>query len=68
MEEGSRRTVGYALFGVAALMLLGAALVATGSFRVAPDARTLIATVLGGVAILDAALGAYFVVTSGPHG
>jgi hypothetical protein len=67
MDEDSRRTVGYALFGAAALMLLGAALVATGSFRVTPDARTLIATVLGGVAVLDAALGAYFVFTGDTH-
>jgi hypothetical protein len=68
MQEDKRHLVGYALFGSALLMLLGAGLVATESFRVAEGSRMLISSILGGVAVVDAALGAYFIFTGGSSG
>ena len=65
-EQGAkRRVVGMVLLGSAVMMAAVALLAYSGVFEVTSGAERTIASVLGGVAILDFAMALYFL-TSNP--
>jgi hypothetical protein len=63
-HDGARRIVGFALFGSAGLIGLIAALILAGIIVVADESQQSVGLILGGVALLDAVLGLYFVLSS----
>ena len=64
-QRAKRRVVGMVLLGSAVMMAVVALLAYSGVFEVTSGAERTIATVLGGVAILDFAMALYFL-TSDP--
>jgi hypothetical protein len=64
MEGGQRRTLGFVLFGSAVLMVVVAGLLWAGVIDMADDSRGTVATAVGMMGILDAAVGGYFILSS----
>jgi hypothetical protein len=62
-KKAKRRIVGFALMGSAFLMLAIASLVYAGTIDVSEQARSLVASVLGFVAVTDLGLAAYFILS-----
>jgi hypothetical protein len=62
-EPGSRRIVGFALAGSAAMLVLVATLIYTGVFGVAEQSRSIVAGAMGVAAILDLLFALYFIVS-----
>ena len=65
MEGNQRRTIGFALFGSAAVLIVIAWLMSSGSFGLDEESRPTISMLLGGVGVLDAILGVYFILSAG---
>ena len=65
MEGGQRRTIGLALFGSSAVLIVIAWLISGGLFELAEESRSTVAMLLGGVGVLDAILGVYFILSPG---
>jgi hypothetical protein len=64
MAGTGRRAVGFALFGSSALLGLVAVLAFAGALGLAEESSGTVAAIVGGVAVLDAALGVYFLVSA----
>ena len=62
-QQGSRRIVGYALAASAVVLGAVAALIYTGVFGVAEQARGIVAGAMGVAALLDMVLAVYFIVS-----
>ena len=65
MEGQQRRTIGFALFGSSALLIVMAWLISGGLFGLAEESRPTVSMLLGAVGVLDAIMGVYFVLSSG---
>lgn len=65
MEGNQRRTIGFALFGSAVVLIVIAWLISGGSFGLEEESRSTMSTLLGGVGVLDAILGVYFILSAG---
>ena len=63
-SHAARRIVGFALFGSAGLIGLVAALILAGVLGVAEESRQTLGLIIGAVALLDAVLGLYFVLSA----
>jgi hypothetical protein len=63
-RQGSRRIVGFALAGSAAVLMVVAALIYTGVFGVAEESRAIVAGAMGVAAVLDMLLAVYFMASS----
>ena len=59
-KRAKRRIVAVSLLGSAAMMLVVAYLAASGVFEVSGGAQSMVTRVLGGIAVVDVALAAYF--------
>jgi hypothetical protein len=65
VEGNQRRTIGFALFGSSAVLLVIAWMISGGSFGLGEESRPTISMLLGGVGVLDAILGVYFILSAG---
>jgi hypothetical protein len=63
--DGKRRTVGLAMFGSAAVMGAASVLLLTGIVCMEGQSNHTLGALIGGVAVLDALLGVYFVLSGG---
>jgi hypothetical protein len=62
--EDKRRAIALVLFGSAGLLGLASALVLTGVIGVDGQSSVTVGSIVGGAAVLDALLGAYFLMSS----
>ncbi len=65
MEGSQRRTVGFALFGSSAVLLVIAWLISGGLFGLTEDSRPTVSMLMGAVGVLDAIMGVYFILSTG---
>jgi len=63
-QPGSRRIVGFALAGSAAVLMVVAALIYTGVFGIAEESRGVVAGAMGLAAMLDVVLALYFIMSN----
>ena len=62
--QGSRRIVGFALAGSAAVLMIVASLIYTGVFGVAEESRGIVAGAMGLAAVVDLVLALYFIMSN----
>jgi hypothetical protein len=62
-NASSRRIVGFALAGSAAMLILVASLIYTGVFGIAEQSRAIVAGAMGVAAVLDVLFAIYFIVS-----
>ena len=65
MEGTQRRTIGFALFGSALVLIVLAWLISGGLLGLDEESRSSVAMLLGAVGVLDAILGVYFILSPG---
>ncbi len=63
-RQGSRRIVGFALAGSAAVLMIVASLIYTGVFGIAEQSRGIVAGAMGLAAVLDLVLALYFIMSN----
>jgi len=63
-HSGSRRIVGFALAGSAAVLVVLAALIYTGVFGIAEESRGIVAGAMALAAMLDVVLALYFMMSN----
>jgi len=65
VEGTQRRTIGFALFGSALVLIVLAWLISGGLLGLDDESRSSVAMLLGAVGVLDAILGVYFMLSAG---